>query len=270
MKIVCLMDNVASSEEFESRFGLSFYIETGKHKILFDSGPDASFIDNAKKLGIDLTQVDMAILSHAHFDHAGGLDAFCEINKTAPIHIQRHALGKYYDLGPDDAYDLGLTDTLRNSGRLVLHEGVEELDAGLTLFSGITERLLFPPGNASLYMEDENGEKVPDTFLHEQSLLVTEGDHTVLIEGCAHNGIVNILNKAEEISATPIVAVFGGFHFKDTPNVPEFGAILAKRLTQTNAVYHTCHCTSVPGYEVMKGLMGDKIEYIAGGNVVEV
>lgn len=271
MKIVCLIDNVASSEEYEARMGLSYYVETEKHKILFDAGPDDAFIRNAEKLGVDLTQVDMAILSHAHFDHAGGLDAFCEVNKTAPIHVQRHALERYYDHQPDRAFYIGLTDTMIHSDRLVLHEGIEELDTGITLFSGITERLLFPPGNKSLFMESGNGdERVLDVFAHEQNLLVSEGGQTILLAGCAHNGIVNILDKAEEIMAKPITAVFGGLHFRDTPNVPEWGATLAKRLQQTNTVYHTGHCTGVEGYKVMKGLMEDKIQYFAVGNVVEM
>ena len=81
MKICTLMENTAVSEEFTSSHGLSFYIETKNHRILFDMGPDGSFLENAKKLGIDISGVDFAILSHGHYDHGGGLKAFLEANQ---------------------------------------------------------------------------------------------------------------------------------------------------------------------------------------------
>ena len=78
MKVVILMENSTCRDTVACAHGLSMYIETDKHKILFDMGPDAQFIDNAKALGVDLTQVDIAFLSHAHNDHCGGLDAAVE------------------------------------------------------------------------------------------------------------------------------------------------------------------------------------------------
>ena len=83
MKIYCLIENTKSSEKFECEHGLSFFIDTGLHKILFDMGGSDAYIKNAEMLGIDLKTVDFAILSHGHFDHGGGLEAFLEINKTA-------------------------------------------------------------------------------------------------------------------------------------------------------------------------------------------
>ena len=91
MKVVILMENNTCKANIACAHGLSMYIETDKHKILFDMGPDAQFINNAKELGVDLTQVDIAFLSHAHNDHCGGLEAFLKLNdhakvrKSAPI-----------------------------------------------------------------------------------------------------------------------------------------------------------------------------------------
>ena len=83
MKVVILMENSTCRDTVACAHGLSMYIETEKHKILFDMGPDAQFIDNAKALGVDLTQVDIAFLSHAHNDHCGGLEAFLKLNDRA-------------------------------------------------------------------------------------------------------------------------------------------------------------------------------------------
>ena len=83
MRLVALVENTACADIAQAH-GLSLYIETEKHRILFDAGPDgALLLSNAEKLGIDLKRVDIAVLSHGHYDHAGGLRAFMELNSSA-------------------------------------------------------------------------------------------------------------------------------------------------------------------------------------------
>lgn len=73
MKLWVLMENTASNSSFFCEHGLSFYMETAGHKILFDMGQSGNFVKNAKKMGLHLCDVDIAILSHGHYDHGGGL-----------------------------------------------------------------------------------------------------------------------------------------------------------------------------------------------------
>ena len=103
MKVVILMENSTCRDTVACAHGLSMYIETDKHKILFDMGPDAQFIDNAKALSVDLTQVDIAFLSHAHNDHCGGLLTFLRGNRTAKVYLQKEAFGDYYVVTPTTA-----------------------------------------------------------------------------------------------------------------------------------------------------------------------
>ena len=93
MKITVLMENRSRREDMHCAHGLSLYIEAGERKLLLDMGPDDKFIENAKQLGIDLAEVDTAFLSHGHYDHAGGLAAFCECNSKAKIYMEKEAFG---------------------------------------------------------------------------------------------------------------------------------------------------------------------------------
>ena len=102
MKIITLMENQACGGLCAAR-GLSQYIETPKHKIVFDMGPDGGFIQNAKKLGVDLAAVDVAVLSHGHSDHGGGLRAFCEVNSQADVLVHPDAFGDFYAVVPGEA-----------------------------------------------------------------------------------------------------------------------------------------------------------------------
>ena len=96
MRIVNLIENTEGVRGCTAAHGLSFYIETGKHKLLVDLGPSEETLENAKKLGIDLDAVDMVILSHGHYDHSGGILSFAQMNQHAYIYMQRLAAGNYY------------------------------------------------------------------------------------------------------------------------------------------------------------------------------
>ena len=87
MKIWTLMENSACQGDLAAEHGLSLYVETNGKKILFDAGQSAAFADNAEKLGVDLAQVDLVVLSHGHYDHSGGLRRFLEINDHAEIYV---------------------------------------------------------------------------------------------------------------------------------------------------------------------------------------
>ena len=89
MKIVALMEDTKGNELCMYEHGLSLYIETQKHHLLFDTGASEKTIKNAQQLGIDLRQVDTVILSHGHYDHAGGIIPFSKINPSAKIWMQK-------------------------------------------------------------------------------------------------------------------------------------------------------------------------------------
>ena len=91
MKIWTLMENAAAREDLAAEHGLSLLIETGAHRILFDSGQSGAFADNAEKMGLNLGTVDLAVLSHGHYDHSGGLLRFLEYNDRAKIYVDQYA-----------------------------------------------------------------------------------------------------------------------------------------------------------------------------------
>ena len=83
MKVITLMEDTACAPGFAYEHGLSFYIETGDKKLLFDMGQTDLFLQNAQTLGVPLDEVDTAFVSHGHYDHGGGQAAFLEVNRRA-------------------------------------------------------------------------------------------------------------------------------------------------------------------------------------------
>ena len=275
MKIVTLLENTACDAGLCAAHGLSLYIETPKHKILFDMGPDGRFIGNAQKLGVDLSAVDVAVLSHGHFDHGGGLRAFSEVNSRADILIHTDAFGNFYAVRPgkEPAY-IGLDPELWElESRVIPTADFVKLDDELTLFSDEPEVFPALAASAKLHVETPEGLR-PDPFTHEQNLLVTAWGKSVLFAGCAHRGIVNILAGARERLGRLPDAVFGGFHFFELdPADPESARLIddtGKALLEGETVYYTGHCTGEYACERLHAILGDRLRRMTGGGIVEI
>ena len=275
MKIVTLLENTVCRADMKCEHGLSNYIETDQHKILFDMGPNAMFLENAEKLGVDLAQVDLAVLSHAHDDHCGGLELFCKRNDHAPVYLQKEAWGEYYVVTPSKCRFLGIDRHLhRFDDRFVLTEGHTVIDGEVQLFSGGMGREYWSHANDTL--REKVGEDFPkDEFRHEQDLIVSENGKAVLLAGCAHRGIVNILRRAEEILGRAPDAVFGGFHLYNPslgqPEPRELVDAVARELkAREGTVYYTGHCTGEEAFGWMKEILGERLRRMSGGSVTEI
>lgn len=258
MKITVLAENTCRSGELEAEHGLSLYIETDRHKILFDTGQSDLFIRNAKKLGIDLSEVNFVILSHGHCDHGGGLKHFFEINEKAPVYLSRHAFGEYYN--GTEKY-IGLDTELESSNRIIFVDDLLRLYGYMELHSCNNEEKVHDLGSFGLTMKCGK-EFIDDTFRHEQYLLIREGEKTVIISGCSHKGILNI---ASWFDADVIV---GGFHFSKLP-LDDTLISYAKQLDSYKAQFYTCHCTGMEQFEFMKKHMS-RLDYLSGGDCIEL
>ena len=259
MKITALVENLPLSDEIQAEHGLSLYIEVEGKKILFDMGQTNLFAENAAKLGVDLKKVDLAILSHGHYDHGGGMQRFLEINKQAPVYINRNAFGEFFN-GPEKY--IGLDQKLVNEANIRWTDNKEKLFETMQLLTYNQEKAIYPNYGQGLLQKDENGFQ-PDSFRHEQYLLIEENGKRILVSGCSHKGIVNLA-----LWARPDVVV-GGFHLKKVEEEAELTA-LADVLKKMNIKFYTCHCTGKWQFEQLKKVMGSQLEYLHCGETIEI
>ena len=261
MKISVLCENTTTRNDIIPEHGLSLYIETEHHKILFDMGQTDAYLHNAEQQGICIDDVDIAFLSHGHYDHGGGMKSFLSVNNHAPIYLNQSVFGLHYN-GPEKY--IGLDRTLASHKQLVFVEDDMEIDKELSLYSCNHKTRKYKTDAYGLKIM-KNGTLQPDDFLHEQYLLIQEQNKKILISGCSHKGILNITDWFQ-----PDIFI-GGFHFTKLNPETEDKNILreaAELLLAAPSKYYTCHCTGTKQYDYLKGIMGNRLEYISDGDSI--
>lgn len=261
MKIHVLMENSASSDDFSAEHGLSLLVETAGRHILFDTGASAAFADNAEKMGVDLSRVELAVLSHGHYDHGGGLTRFLEVNTQASVWVSTYAFDTHFNAS---GKDIGLDTALMHHPRIRMVETpVFSPAEGMKLFSATEVPLTYGLDTSGMSVLRE-GKRVSDDFRHEQYLLVEEQGKRVLFSGCSHRGILNIACYFR-----PDVLV-GGFHFmKLSPDThAERLNRAADVLLQLPAQYLTGHCTGDAATSFLKERMQNRLHTFAAGQTI--
>lgn len=260
MKITTLIENTTISPDLTAEHGLSLFVEAAGHRFLFDAGQTDAFAKNAAKLGVDLRSAEFAVLSHGHYDHGGGMLRFLELNRKAKLYVNPNAFATLHNA--KQRY-IGLDPALLESGRLIQTGDEEEIAPGLTLYS-CNDRVHSVPTDPYGLCERVGNFFLPDDFLHEHYLLIEENGRRVLLSGCSHKGILNILDWFR-----PDVLV-GGFHFKaldpGSGQLRRYGEEMAKYDT----VFYTGHCTGEAQFAVLKEYLGERLNAISTGAVIDI
>lgn len=308
MKVTCIMENTIGNELCRVEHGLSLHVEMEGTRILIDTGASGLFIENANRLGVDLTKVETLFLSHGHYDHGGGILDFHRINPKAKLVMQKRAFGDYWHISEDTEKYIGLDPQIKELENLVLLEGDYSYDKEVgkvgakieeeneskkngLIIEGISKKRIdsieiftlkykeqntlkcWPDGNLVL-KEKLDCEYVQDNFEHEQYIVLKEKGKHVLISGCAHNGILNILEKYRARYGNYPDVIISGFHMRKKKGYSkkDFEVIkeTAKVLQETKILCYTGHCTGQEPFEAMKEIMGEQLQYLRCGDCIEI
>ncbi|RLI67418.1 MBL fold metallo-hydrolase [Candidatus Heimdallarchaeota archaeon] len=218
VKITILYDNYEFDRRLKTGFGFSCLIEVENKSILFDTGGDSpTLLDNMKKLGIDPQDIDLIVLSHIHGDHVGGLFGILKINPNVTVYIPK-------------SFPTSFKNEIKSYGADYV-----EVSNPTEIFDGV-------------YTTGELG-----TWIKEQSLIIKTEKGLIIITGCAHPGIVNIVKKAKELTGEEVYLVVGGFHYPPASVAERFKELGVKKVAPS-------HCT---GENAMK-----KFEEVYGENFI--
>lgn len=268
MRITVLTDNI-SRGALQAEWGLSLYIEYEGHRILLDAGTTGIFAGNAKMLGIDLEKIEFAVLSHAHYDHADGLERFFQENRQAKCYIRSCCGEDCYDRIKDKYIGIKKGMLKAYADRFAGIEGDHELLPGVMLLSHKTEGLAKLGEKAGMY-RFQDGVWKADDFSHEQSLVFETKKGLVICNSCCHGGGDRIIEEVQQTySDKKVYALVGGLHlFKSSE---EDILAMAENIRKTGMEkLYTGHCTGERAMELLKRELGDMAEQIYTGMEIEI
>lgn len=270
MHATILIDNLTKNN-LSPEWGLSVYIEYGQYKILLDTGASGRFLKNADAMGIDLSQVDCGVLSHAHYDHADGMGDFFACNSKAVFFLRESAgencYGKKWYFHKYIGIHRGFLKTYRD--RIKYVTGNYEILPGVTLVPHSTQGLEEIAKRVNLYVKE--GKRLqPDSFTHEHSLVFDTEKGLVIFSSCSHGGADNIIREIEAaFPGKQLYAMLGGFHLYKSSE--EEVRALAERIRKTGIQrIYTGHCTGKEAFRILKEELEDCAEQIYTGMEIEL
>jgi len=233
-EITVVFDNNTVDKKFESGYGFACVVEKNGRKMLFDTGCcGKTLLSNLKAAGIKPKEIDAVVLSHSHWDHTGGLFDFLKVNNNVIVYVLPSFSKKF-------------KQEIKNNGAMIKEcAGYKEILEGM-------------------FTTGELGNKIK-----EQSLIIDTNDGAILITGCAHPGIVNIIKKAKAFSKKDISVILGGFHLMDK-SVAETGKMIASLKALGIKEIIPMHCTGKKQSDMIRKIFCAPYNKLGAGLKVKI
>ncbi len=275
LRITTVSENTAGAGDLLAEWGISFFIETGKENILFDTGTSISASYNIDSLKIDPKRIDKIALSHGHYDHTGGLRQILrKMGKEVEVIAHPDVWANKY------SHHKGKKD--RYAGIPFQREELESLGASFTLTTKpvkiaanimttgevpmVTDYEAIDP---ALYVKIDGGLQ-PDKLLDDLALIITTELGLVVVLGCAHRGVINTLYHARQLTGIKTIhAVLGGAHLYSASKEQIRRTIAALKELEVQRL-GLCHCTGLPAVSILAQEFGDRFFFNIAGTTFKM
>ena len=274
IKITCVVDNNAKENtELRSEHGLSFWIETEDGILIFDTGQtSAIFAFNLGLLGLKIQDATALALSHAHYDHTGGIETLLSQKENLKIYAHSDLFQPRYSFREGEYRSIGIAMTqeeLSSRAELHLSDAPKEIFPNLWTTGEISPRPE-AEGRSPHHFIRVNGEWQPDPYQDDLSLVIQTPAGLVLICGCCHAGLLNTLLHVQKNFLGPIIGILGGTHLRSTreADLRHVGETLETR--HPNVELYLNHCTGKEAQAFLANRFGECARAFPAGATLKI
>jgi 7,8-dihydropterin-6-yl-methyl-4-(beta-D-ribofuranosyl)aminobenzene 5'-phosphate synthase len=262
-KITCVIDNTVQRSALIGEHGLSFWIETGQGSVLFDTGQSkAVLMHNLELLELDPQNLIALVLSHAHYDHTGGLPAILSLKPSLSLYAHPDIFRPRYACLGDDYKSIGLSLTRKNViqlAELKLNDTSAQVSPGLWTTGEIRKRPELEGRSAHHYVSIDDDLK-PDPYLDDMSLVMETQEGLVVICGCCHAGLLNTLAHVRRKFQQPIAAIVGGTHLVSADMAYLDHVIDVLEENYGSPYLYLNHCTGERAFVALSNAFGKRVK----------
>lgn len=273
IKITTLVENSATRAYFKAEHGLSMLIEKNGEQILFDTGQTDVLLNNAKLLNVDLTKIDKVILSHGHYDHVGGLKHLLNFTKPTVYAHTEIFRKRYSKLSSDGSLRyIGIEDREfyeKKGAKFILSEEPIEVSDGIftTGFENMHTDFEVVDKN---FVYKKNDELVKDNVEDDMSVVLELDNSLFVLFGCAHRGIINIIDNVEKRFGKKVVGFLGGTHLGPAGDLQRRKTIDELKKRDYIKIMGPSHCTGMLMTAQMYCEFKDKVIFNNVGTVTHI
>lgn len=279
-KLTTLIENhIDKEEKYINEHGLSILIESMEAEtpicLLLDTGQSGVFYDNAEKMRISLRDINAVVISHAHYDHAGGVEKLLQEVPVRKMYVGKNFFQeKYYKKKDGTLKNIGISFTREELEKYSVEvceikEDMQSIFPGITLYRNFEHTVEYEPLNPRFLVKEINGAYAKDCFTDEVALTLDVEGGIIVITGCSHPGIMNILTTIKKRSGKKICGIVGGTHLVEADEDR-----LRKTMSDLNDMnikfIAVSHCTGEGNLEIIKESFGEKFIFNCTGNVIRL
>ncbi len=272
-RLTILADNTTQRADLRAEHGFACWIETGEHKLLFDTGAGQVLCANAATLGIDLAQTEVIALSHGHYDHTGGLPEAWKTPDATPLYLHAGALAARYRVNVTGAKEIGMPRVIReligqHMPALRYTNAPTEILPGAWLTGYVPRRHPEETAEPEPFFLDPNAQQ-PDPLVDDQALYLVTGGGLVVLLGCAHAGVINTLDHIRDLTGNaPLRAVIGGMHLR-VASPARLAWTVARLQERRPTLVAPAHCTGEAAMKALAEAFADRYRPCGAGAIFE-
>ena len=247
------MENRSPKACYMAEHGLSLLVECDGFRLLYDTGASPAFLNNARSMGIDLHDLDALVVSHNHYDHAGGITAlFAHTQKSIPLYLGHAFFEERYSVKTDGILDIGSSVSCEflDARKIPVTEVSSqpiELYPGVYVLSGFRTRIPEEAPPKSVLRGVRTALR-QDTFEDEVAVILRTENELCLLSGCSHNGLISMCRYVESVFGRPVTTFIGGTHLMNSSQYRiEFTCNQIKRSSIRRL--GACHCSGAEATE---------------------